>query len=196
MTQWNAVKVATAPSVMAVSVAEAKAWLRVDHADEDSVIETLVRAAMARIDGPHGIGWGMMAQTWALSLDGFIDTILLPGAPVKSVTSITYLDTDGTSQTVDSGNYRVDLSRDQPRVTPAYGLSWPVARAVNGAVTVTYVVGESSEVNVPADLKTAVLLLAANYYQNREAATESGMAALPFGVEFLIRDYRRMMVTA
>lgn len=192
---WNAVKVATPAASLPVSVSDAKAWLRVDTATEDSVIEAMVRAAIARIDGPSGIGWAMMAQTWALSLDEFPDTILLPGAPVKSVTSISYVDTAGAAQTLDESTYRVDISMDQARITPAYGQAWPAIRQITGAVTVTYVVGEASAANVPADLKAAVNLLTAHLYENREASTVQSLTVLPLGVEYMIRDYRRLMVT-
>lgn len=196
MSIWSGVKVTTPPSSLPVTVAEAKAWLRVDHSEEDSLVETILRAAIARVDGPHGIGWGMMQQTWTVSLDTFPDAILLPGAPIKSVSSVTYVDSAGTTQTMDEDSYRVYIGGDQPTITPAYGLSWPPTRDVSGAVAIAYVVGESSAASVPADLKTAIMLLVGNFYQNREASTNGTANELPFGVEFLLREYRRMAVTS
>lgn len=193
---WDRVRVTVAPTALAVTVAEAKSWIRVDTSVDDTVIEMMLRSAIAAVDGPSGIGWAMMAQTWALSLDAFSDEIRLPGAPVKAVTSIAYVDADGATQTLDSGDYQVDVAGDVARICPVYGGSWPSTRLQNAAVTVTYTLGESSSANVPANLRTAVLLLAAHLYQNREAVSGEGLSELPLGVAETVREYRRNMVTA
>jgi uncharacterized phiE125 gp8 family phage protein len=46
---------------------------------------------------------------------------------------------------------------------------------------------------VPADLRQAVFLLAAHYYENR-AEPSVGSASMPFGVLVLIESYRSIRV--
>lgn len=187
---WDRVKVVTKPAGDVLTLAELKTWLRVDVTTDDDLLARLLKGAAARIDGPDGIGYAMLSQTWRLTLDAFPHTIQLPGAPVKSVTSITYIDSDGTEQTLAAEDYRVDVGTDPARIEPAYGKSWPSTRHVIGAVKVDYVLGEADAADVPADLIDAVCLLVGHRYEHREAAGEN-MSELPLGVEWLLKDYRR-----
>lgn len=195
MSDWTGVSVKTRPAEQPVTIEDVKARLRVDFDDDDQVIAKLIAGAVARIDGPDGIGVAMMQQTWRKSMDCFPCTIRLPGWPVKDVTSITYVDQDGTTQTLAPAAYRVDYDSEPVRIEPAYGTSWPVTRAVAGAVKVEYQLGEASADNVPADLIDAVCMLVAHRYENREAVLV-GVAAqlLPMGVEHILAQYSRAHV--
>jgi uncharacterized phiE125 gp8 family phage protein len=98
----------TAPPTIPVSVAEAKARLKIDDSDHDEDLERMIREVVDHLDGESGIlNRCLVAQTWDYVLPGFCERIVLPLAPFRSITSITYLDPDGVSQTLDSGNYRV-----------------------------------------------------------------------------------------
>src|SRR3954453_3955872 len=99
----------TAPSTEPISTADAQLQCRVDASDEDALIDALVKAAREHVETfTHR---ALITQTWDLKLDAFPCTgeIWLPKPPVASVTSITYLDTTGVSQTWASSNYRTDL---------------------------------------------------------------------------------------
>lgn len=117
----------TAPTGMVVSLSEAKAHLRVDHASDDGYIQSLLAAT---------VGWvenftlrRLLTQTWKVFLDEWPDRnyIELPFGQLQSVTSIKYKDTDGTEYTMDSGDYTVDADSDPGRVVLDYGESWPSA---------------------------------------------------------------------
>lgn len=87
-----------APSIEPVSLAEAKAHLRVEVNDENSLIQTLITAARQYVE--TATRRALLQQTWDDKLDAFpCGAIVLPLSPVTSVTSITYLDTAGVSQT-------------------------------------------------------------------------------------------------
>ena len=195
---WQGVTVKTPPaaSTYPVSVADLKARLRVDHADEDSVIEDCLKAAIAMIDGPDGIGCAMITQTWTKAFDAFASEMLLPGAPVVSVSEIRYVDSDGVSQTLAGGSWRLTIGREPVRLTPAYGTSWPSTRAVTGAVEVDYLLGTAAA-NVDPGLVTAVTLIAANFYENRTAVVTGTIATeLPLGVQYILNRHRRGVVAA
>lgn len=158
------------PSRRAISVSEAKSHLRVSSSDEDALIESYVDAALAAIEGPGGLGIGVLERQWRITLDGFPPTIWLEITPVLSLDEISYLDGAGASQilTVDT-DYRVDLDHEPARVVPAYGKSWPATLATIGAVTVLYTAGYRQGEGIPADLRVAMLQTIASNYENRES---------------------------
>ena len=193
---WDRVTVNTAPADVAVTVDEAKAWLNVTFTDDDALITSLIAAATAKLDGPRGIGVACFTQTWDLSLDAFPSgTIYLPGWPVKSVVSVAYVDTDGATQTINSANYTLDIKGDQARLSPAYGVSWPSTRRQDGAVTISYVVGEVQD-DIHPLLKLAIRLMVSHWYEHREEGLEVALHQIPMGAEQIMRDFMRGSIAA
>lgn len=195
---WDRVSVVTAPSERAMSLDDAKAHLRVDFDLDDALILRLIRGAEALIDGPNGIGYALMTQTWRLSLDCFPPggTVVLPGAPIKSVTSVNYVDTAGANQVVSSSDYQLDIRTEPVRLDPAFGQAWPGSRAQNGAVWIDYVVGETSADNIDAAIIDALALLIGHRYENREATSVANLNDVPFGVESILGRFRQSAVAA
>ena len=186
---WSRLSLVTAPASTPVSLAEAKAHLRVDATDEDALITLCIAKAVAAIDGPFGIGRCMITQTWLLSLDCFPDyEIRIPLGPVASVTTLKYLDTIGVEQTLSSSNYWVANKREPTIIVPGYGLMWPNHRPMPGSVKIEFVAGASAATD---DLKAAVLLLIGHYFEHREAVTDDKSAVeLPLGVQYILDRYR------
>lgn len=189
---WDRVSVVTKPAADIITVADLKARLRIDGTAEDALLASLLAGAVARIDGPQGLGVAMMEQTWRLTLDCFPATIRLPGAPIKSVSTITYMDTDGVEQTLDAADYRADFGREPVRVEPAYGSAWPATRDVVGAVKIDYLLGEANAAEVPQDLIDAACLLVGHRYAHREGVLVGDSASeLPLAVEWILNQHRR-----
>ena len=187
---WSALTLVTAFSELPVTVAEAKVQCRVDYADDDVLIEQLIRTAAAMIDGPDGIGHCITPQTWKLTLDCWQSPIVIPLGPVASVTNIKYLDSDGVEQTLDSALYRFVTGVRPAFIERAYGASWPAHRAVSAPIAVTFVAGVAAA-NVDAGLKHLVLLLVGHLYQNREATDEAGMSdEIALSARHLIERFR------
>lgn len=191
---WRGLQVVTKPSKRPLDIAFLKKHARVDDDDSDQQLLKYIESAIAEIDGPHGIGFALMTQTWRKTMDSFPCTILLPGAPVKSITSVKYIDIDGVEQAVNASDYRVDLSREPVPISPAFNLSWPGTQDVTGAVWVDYVLGESTADAVPADLIVALSMLAASRYEFRELHADSRIGELPRGVADTLQRYRRNLV--
>lgn len=183
----------TAPAAEPVSVQDAKAQCRVDTSDEDALFATLVIAAREYVEtATHR---ALITQTWDWTLDGFPDwTLVLPLPPVASVTSITYVDTAGVTQTWAASLYRTDLPAgpyaSPARVTPAYSESYPSTRAVTNAVTVRFVAGYGTAASVPASLKAAIKLLVAHWYARREPLTNGTVAPVPWTIEALTWPFK------
>src|SRR5690606_12599307 len=107
-TCWKTVMLApvrtVAPATMPVSLAEAKAHLRVDHDDQDDLITAQIKAATAYLDGWSGIlGRALVTQTWRQDFAGFGDRLPLPLVPVTAIDSVSYFDGDNVHQTLDAG---------------------------------------------------------------------------------------------
>lgn len=191
---WTGVSISARPSAELISLAKLKRRLVVEHSDDDELLADFLREAIARIDGPDGIGVAMMRQTWRKSMDRFPSCIVLPGAPVVGVKSIKYIDVEGVEQTLDASLYRVDVDSEPARVTPVQGACWPAILCTFGAVKVEYDLGAETADKVPADLIAAACLLTAHRYAHRGVVGET--SALPFGVQWILDAHNRCTVAA
>jgi uncharacterized phiE125 gp8 family phage protein len=185
----------TPPAEEPVTLLEAKGHLRVDHSTDDGLIEIQIAAARQLIEAVTGRA--LVTQTWRLDLPAFPaepEPIVLPRAPTASLTSVQYLDTNGTLTTLDAANYLL-LADSGPtagpaQLVPAYGVLWPATREQPNAVRITFVAGYGLAVAVPPPLKAAILLHVGDLYANREAATAGTEIAVNPTVDRLTAPYR------
>lgn len=99
--------------------------------------------------------------------------------PTQSITSITYLDTDGAEQTLSASNYVVDTQSAHTRIDEAYGTCWPATRGQINAIRITYVAGYGAAADVPACIKTWMKFQIRTMWDTRTQFTIStGRAAL------------------
>lgn len=151
--------VITPPAAAPVSLAEAKAQLQVTDSSQDTVITALIAVAAAALDGPDGwLGRALMPQVLELQIDRLpyaFDSVLLPCQPIVSVSSITYMDTQGVDQTLDPSFYTLSGNR----VLRAFGKAWPAVHQCHGAVRVRYSAGYADAAAVPAPIRQAIILM-------------------------------------
>lgn len=190
-----ALSLVTAPTVEPISLTEAKAHLRVDVGDEDALIESLIKSAREYVETfTHR---ALLTQTWDSKLDAFpCDVIELPFAPVTSVTSITYVDTNGTSQTWSSSLYSTDLPSGpyarRARIMPAYQQVFPQTRAQMNAVVARFVAGYGAAATaVPESIRHAVKLLVGHLYARREPVQVGNIVTpMPLTVDALLWPFK------
>lgn len=158
-----------APNAEPVSISEAKTYCRIDSGSEDDplVLSFITAARQAAEQELHRY---LITQTLDAYFDAFPDydddyQILLP--PLQSVTSITYVDTNGATQTLATNQYSVDSKSQPARITPAYGVSWPSTRNQNNAVIVRFVAGYGVASAVPQCVKNWMLMRIHTLWDNR-----------------------------
>lgn len=160
----------TPATVPAVTVSEAKAHLRLDTTNDDTLVSALLIAATEAAE--HATGRALMTQTWEASFDSFPTILALTRVPVQSVVSVTYIDLSGTRQTLAPNAYHLTADDfDFARLTPVHGTQWPQVRGDVDGVTVTYTAGYADAASVPESIKAWIKLQVGSMYENREAET-------------------------
>jgi uncharacterized phiE125 gp8 family phage protein len=185
----------TSPAVEPITLAEAKAHLRVTHSAEDALITSLIVAARNYVEGLTNRP--LIQRNYLLKLDRFPAgyEIVLPAGKASAVSVIRYTDVGGTNITYASTNYALDGARLPGSVVmqPSAG-SWPTTRYQPGlaSVEVTYTAGYgAAAANVPQALRQAILMALAYWYDvARETASDVALSEVPHGVEALCRLYQ------
>jgi hypothetical protein len=118
--------------------------------------------------------------------------IFLPRPPTTKVVSVTYLDVNGVTQTMNPAtDYVTDLDAEPARVAPAYGKAWPVTYAIQGAINVTFQAGFGPDAStVPLPVKQAIKMLISHFYEMREPTTSGNVEKVPLSAEALLWHYR------
>lgn len=166
---------------------ELKTHLRIDHNEEDDLLDGLVEAARKTFE--EMTHRALITQTWRYTLDAWPDgrIIALPRPPLQSVSSISYVDEDGNESTWGASNYVVDVAGG--RIALAASANWPsVSLYPIGAIRITYVAGYGAAGSaVPRQMRQAIKLLVGHWYENREATMSGAIAReVPMGLKALI----------
>lgn len=186
--------IVTQPAVEPINLAELKLHLRIDHDDEDLLLDQYRRAA--RQDVESLTRRALITQTWEFYLDAFPDDdeIELPLPPLQSVTYVRYTPrATGAETEWNASNYRVDSYSEPGRIVLRSDGSYPGDELVEvNGIRIRYVAGYGdAPTDVPAPIRQAILLLAASYYENREAVIIGRtVTAIPHAVDALLYPYR------
>ncbi len=205
-------------SATPITLVEAKAHLRVDHDDEDTLISSLIQGST---DYAQNFTHRQFVNTtFVMNLDAFPSTngssnsnctvtsssnkifsgrwynnstrqIVLPFPPSVSITSIVYIDTDGSSQTLATDQYALDVLSEPGRLYNTFGNSWPSTQAIQNAVLVTYVAGYgTAATDTPEGIRQAILLMIGAWYENREEEVSMMQVfQIPVGAKALLGQY-------
>lgn len=182
-----ALKLITPAADLAVSLADAKAHLRVNTADDDALITACITAATEMAE--QATGRAIMPQTWELTLDAFPEAFEITRVPAASVTSLKYWDAAGDQQPMDTGLYTLDNTDDfgPAYVVPVFGGTWPDTREQINAVALRYVAGYATAAAVPDSIKAWIKLQVGALYENRETEGAVQTYALGFADRLLDR---------
>lgn len=162
----------------AVPLADMKLHLRVDHADDDTLIAAISKAATEAVER-----WTqrlLVQRTATLQLPSLPSgtcPVELPGGVVASVQTVT---ADGVAVT------GAEPFGHSPAVLVP-PTDWPVVVGTGYPVEVAYTVGFSA---APSDLLAAVKLIAADLYDRRGQSALVAVHTVPVSAEFLMMPHR------
>lgn len=165
-----------------------------DGSVQDEVLESLFRAALAAIEARTSKA--VLTREFELRLRLWTSAVaqVFPIAPVSSIVSLTRVDAEGAESAVDPGTYRLRADAHRPALEAAGTLLPAIPNG--GEVRVRFIAGYAVDWDgVPPDLRQAVLLLAAHYYEYR-AETALAEGCMPFGVSALIARYSDLRLGA
>lgn len=179
------ISVVTPPASEPVSLAEAKLFLRIDHAGEDNLIETLIKAAREAVE--FACGRALITRRLRESLDIWrsdaVGGAVLGAGPVSSVVAVRLLSDGGGQSVIEATRYRLEGGGDRPRLVFAAGL--PATLRSAGGIEIEYDAGLAGDAaGVPAALRLALLHVVAALYEARQ-----GDAKLPESARALMAPF-------
>ena len=191
---WRAPVVSSAAAVEPLLVDDMILQMNAQGTLDDELIGAQIAVARAYVEDYTGTR--LITQTLTLRTDDWADLDGLPVAPVQSITSITYVDVDGTKHTLSATVYEARLYGLEPSVVLKYNQTWPTIR-VGSQITVTAVVGYGAAgANVPPPIMQAMKLVAADAYRFRETAqvgSVAGVYPVAATVENLLANHRKFV---
>lgn len=188
------VEQATVP-VAALPVAEFRDHLRLgtgfaDDAVQDGVLETCLRAAIAAIEARTGKAMLRRAFRWSVTAWRDLSRQSLPVAPVEAITGLSIVDRFGQATEIEADRFGLQRDTHRPAMV-SHGFLLP-AIPVGGSAEITFEAGYAAVWDdVPADLRKATFLLAAQFHERRHAVDDvaSGFSG---EVNALLMPYREV----
>ncbi len=181
----------TAPANEPLSLADAKAFMRVEHDNDDSVITALIAAARNHVEALTRCG--LITQTWRIVLDRWPEQGRIKPrlGPLQSVTAARVYNDANVASTIDAARFVADPASGTI-AAPGWSLPHP-GRAMAG-IELDVVVGFGAAASdVPQVLLQAIRMLVAQLYENRSlVAIGSSVAMMPPSVNAMISSYRVM----
>jgi uncharacterized phiE125 gp8 family phage protein len=179
--EWTIARL-TLPAVEPVTLAEAKAHMRVETAADDALITALI--VEAREWSEDFCNRAFITQTWQVSSTAVPGTsqIYLARPPLIDVASVIYLAPDGTQVTLDPSAYDVDNQHEPGYVVPLWGTSWPAMQGGPKAIRVKYTAGYGDTADlVPQGIKQGIMARVAMNYEARGDIAVGAGAVAPVG---------------
>lgn len=169
------------PDFMALTLAEAKEHLELDHDDDDAYVTALIAVATDHLDGVDGIlSMDLLGGSWEWYYKATGETcVKLPNTPVREI--------DGaTIGSVAHGTATLEQRMDGDYVV--------FSEPQHGTITFAYAAGYEDAASIPAALKHAMKLHIGSMYEHRETEVVGTTATRLPQYESLISPYRRRRV--
>jgi len=193
-----------APAVEPVTLAEAKAHMRLDDGNEDALVTALIAVARSHLE--HTTGLALISQGFRLYLDRWPKggIVAIARGPVLSVDAVTVFDAEGVPENVSLAGHGLDGVGRPARFwlggagLGAGGGGGPggvpePGRMANGIeIDFTAGYGETGA-DVPDELKRALLMHVALMFAYRGAVLPADQpASIPAGYQRLVAPYARL----
>ncbi len=172
------------PVPAALTLAEARTFIRLGTGEDDAVLATLIGAATAICEQFIGAALVERTVTQTLPISGTWQRLAME--PVRTITAVRGVPADGSAFALPVTSYAIDIDSN--------GTGWVRVSAPGaaGRAEVTYQAGmAAAAAGVPEVLRQGVLMLTAHLYRDRDREVPG---APPAAVAALWRPWRRMRV--
>lgn len=175
-----------------ITYATAKDWLRLNDDTEQDIVTYLITAVRLVMEGQT---WRpMTSQQWTMSLDKWeLNTLILNinKAPLQSVDSVTYYDTNNALQTLGTTEWEADINGNPARFRLK---TVPSVYDRMGALNINFTCGY---VTLPEDLKQAMRMILGHFYENRQTVvTGTQVNEIPMSAQWILERYRNNFIWA
>ena len=181
------------PALEPVSLAEAKAHLRLETNDDDTLLQSLITTSRLHIEA--ALGLALITQSWSWMFDHWPrgERVVLPLRPVQAVTHVRVWRQDGTSQTLPADNFILDGQGNPARLLPVAPAALVEPGQPGNGIEIGFTAGfGASARDVPATIRHALLLLITHWYEHREPVEiGASVNAVPVMVSELLHAHRR-----
>ena len=179
------------PASEPLSLAEAKNFLRVEHAADDALIGALIAAARGAVEA--ATRRVCITQTWRIALDRWPKSehnrparIVSPVNPLRALVAARVLAADGTPSALGTDAFTLNTVAVPGLIAFERANVAEPGRALAG-IEFDVSVGYGEAASVPAPLVQAIRLLLARAYEQRERVADD---KLPDDVARLIAPFR------
>jgi uncharacterized phiE125 gp8 family phage protein len=169
------ITIVTPPTSEPLSLAEAKAFLRVGHDQDDDLIASLIRAAREAVEAASGCALITRRaietrDQWGFDAAGCVSLAL---RPAQTVHAVRIAGADGAMNALDAARYALDSPHDPPRLGFSGGPPPAPGSSIAG-IEIEYDAGYGAvATDVPEALRLALRLTLALAYQLRDGASPS-----------------------
>jgi len=167
-----------------ISLATAKAHLRVDTTDEDTLITSLINTAGEVVE--EYTGQYLSSCSFIYYADAFQSVMRVHAGPGVRINEVEYIKDDGTTNTWSSSNYHVDVKSYPMRVQFD-----DLPSSVDDSVHAVRIKGDAGFSTVPSALKSAMLLIIGHLYEHRKDVLVGVQSApLVHGARYLMDKFK------
>jgi uncharacterized phiE125 gp8 family phage protein len=184
-----AYRLLTPPAENPVSLEAMKLHSRIDTDADDEILEHYIAAATQFCEEYQRRAY--VTQTWELWLDDFPKErwIQLTPSPLR-VDNLVIRTYDEDGNFYPFTDFQIDNISEPGYVILNDGASWPQPLRFANSVYIRFNAGYGTADDVPRTMIQAIVMLAAHWYENREAVTATGAVPqqVPFSVKVLLNQ--------
>jgi len=175
------------PSVEPIDLDYAKTFLRVDNADEDTLISTLIKTARHQVE--NMIGRALIQRSFLYRGHAPKSKCLtLPRPPLIEVTRLSLIAENDVGVDIPATDYLVNVYHDPGEVRLKDAASWTDYLADFATLEIEFIAGYGdTQDDIPLPVKQAILLLLAQSYEHRDIGEKP---QIPIMVDALLMPYR------
>ena len=162
----------TPPAMEPITLTQAKNWLRIDHNQDDSLLQELIIAV--RRHAESFMRRALVSRTYKVSMVGYLPNVVrLPMMPVQSIEAITLLDEQQNATVLDAADYRILPGAQYVQLEQS---------VLSHRVEIEYTAGYGTADDIPEELKQGMLMHLAALYDGDHSKQYASIPQVALGL--------------